>query len=129
MNGDAAAKAPSDRTTLVEVLGRYEAAGFGGQMAATPEGLILCYTCGHETDPRRATLQSLRRLEGASDPDDMLAVMAIECPHCSIKGVLIANYGPEAEPGESAIFLALRDRRFDDGPLPAANAPEPDDQS
>ena len=38
----------------------------------------------------------LRRLEGASDPDDMLAVVAVECANCGLRGSLVLNYGPTA---------------------------------
>jgi hypothetical protein len=73
----AAAGAPSDNTTLLDVLSRYEQAGFTGQFGAEPGGLVHCYSCGRVLDPQRVELVSLRRLEGASDPDDMLAVAAV----------------------------------------------------
>ena len=54
-----------------------------------------------------APVLELRRLEGASDPDDMLAIAAIECPNCAHRGSLVLNYGPTATAEDSAVLLAL----------------------
>ncbi|MEO8697837.1 MAG: hypothetical protein ABI658_30340, partial [Acidimicrobiales bacterium] len=82
----------TDETTLTAVLASYESAGFDAQLAATDEGQVHCYSCGSNADPDKVKLHSLRRLEGASDPADMLAVAAVSCPSCSVKGVLVLNY-------------------------------------
>ena len=120
-----AAAAPSDNTTLADVIRSYEDAGFAGQFGVTEEGLLQCFACGTTCPPGDATLHSLRRMEGASDPADMLAVLAVSCPSCSAKGTVVVHYGPEAEPGESEVLMALRDQRSDDQ-LPAARAPNED---
>jgi hypothetical protein len=117
-----AAAGPSDNTTLLEVIRSYEDAGFTGQFGISEEGLLQCYTCNTVSPPARASLHSLRRMEGASDPADMLAVLAITCPQCSAQGTVVVHYGPESEPGESAVLLALDDHRGDDV-LPAASGP------
>jgi hypothetical protein len=49
----------------------------------------------------------MRRLEGASDPADMLAVFALTCPRCGTAGTLTLNYGPETTPGEVTVLQAL----------------------
>jgi hypothetical protein len=113
--------APGDGTTLVEVLAGYEAAGFGAQMAATESGSVKCFACGQESAPSGFLMHSLRRLEGASDPDDMLAVAAVSCPHCCCRGVLVLNYGPETTEA-SEVLLRFIDAR-DDGVLPPAQTP------
>jgi hypothetical protein len=51
----------------------------------------------------------LRRLEGASDPDDMLAVVAVECRNCGLRGSLVLNYGPTATEEDEAVLLGLGD--------------------
>ena len=112
-----------DETTLTAVLASYEASGFDAQLAATDEGQVHCFSCGTTTAPASLVLHSLRRLEGASDPADMLAVAAVSCSSCAAKGVLVLNYGPEATPGEAAVLIGLEDRR-DDGVLPASQAPD-----
>src|SRR5687768_7958366 len=113
---------PSDETTLTAVLASYETAGFDAQLAATDEGQVHCYSCGENFEPSRVELHSLRRLEGASDPADMLAVAAVGCPSCSVKGVLVLNYGPDTTPGESDVLIGLEDRR-DSDVLPGAQTP------
>jgi len=114
---------PTDEATLTSVMASYESAGFDGQFAPTDEGRVHCYSCGDDADPARVELHSLRRLEGASDPADMLAVAAISCPSCKAKGVLVLNYGPTTTPGESDVLLGLEDRRGDNV-LPGAQAPD-----
>jgi hypothetical protein len=121
-DGPAEPGAPSDATTLTAVMSSYEQAGFDAQMAAVEGGMVHCYACGHSAPPRRFELHSLRRLEGASDPDDMLAVAAVSCPRCNANGVLVLNYGPASTPEEADVLLKLEDRR-DDGLLPSSQTP------
>jgi hypothetical protein len=49
----------------------------------------------------------MHRLEGASDPADMLAAVAATCPTCGTRGVLVANYGPEAMIEDADVLRAL----------------------
>jgi hypothetical protein len=116
------AAGPSDNTTLTDVIRSYEDADFAGQFGVTENGLLQCFSCNGLSPPGEAALHSLRRMEGASDPADMLAVLAISCPRCSARGTVVVHYGPAAEPGEAAVLLALQDRRSDDV-LPAASGP------
>ena len=114
---------PTDETTLTAVLAGYEAAGFVAQLAATDDGRVHCYSCGDDAAPSLVELHSLRRLEGASDPADMLAVAAVSCPSCGEKGVLVLNYGPDTTPGESDVLIGLEDRR-NDNVLLASQTPD-----
>ncbi|MEP6625457.1 MAG: hypothetical protein ABJC79_13510 [Acidimicrobiia bacterium] len=52
-------------------------------------------------------IAGVRRLEGASDPADMLAVLALTCPNCATMGTLTLNYGPESTPGEAIVLQAI----------------------
>ena len=113
----------TDETTLTEVLASYDSAGFDAQFSATDDGQAHCYSCGGDAAPSRVELHSLRRLEGASDPADMLAVAAIICPACGVKGVLVLNYGPDTTPGESDVLIGLEDKREGDV-LPASQTPD-----
>jgi hypothetical protein len=56
-------------------------------------------------------LRTLRRIEGASDPADMAAVLGLECPACGARGAAIVRYGPEAGPGDEIVLTHLDDRR------------------
>jgi len=51
---------------------------------------------------------SLRRLEGASDPDDEAAVVALVCFNCAAKGTIVVMYGPQASAIEGEILAAVR---------------------
>jgi hypothetical protein len=118
------AGAPSDNTTLMEVLARYEQAGFTGQFGARDGGAVHCFACGAEHPAAVVELVSLRRLEGASDPDDMLAVAAIRCPHCGARGTAVLGYGPDSAPEDGELLLALEDLRGAEDPtVPADAAP------
>ena len=100
---------PSDNTTLLEVLDELAEKGYGGSMWVTANGKLRCEGCSAEFEPSDVYVKELRRLEGASDPDDMLAVVALECPRCSTRGALVLNYGPTATPADAAALLALPD--------------------
>jgi hypothetical protein len=114
--------APSDHTTLTDVLEGYAEAGFTSSFAAQEGGVVRCDSCGSELDPSRIHMQSLRRLEGASDPDDMLAVVALECGLCGASGTMVLGYGPASSDSDGDVLRALQDRR-DDGDLPAHAPP------
>jgi hypothetical protein len=41
----------------------------------------------------------------------MLAVVAVECPNCRLRGSLVLNYGPTATEEDAAVLLGLGDAR------------------
>jgi hypothetical protein len=86
----------SDARSLGEILAMYEADGFTAQFGVREGGRIVCFSCHYEGSATEFELVSLSRTEGASDPDDMLAVAALRCAKCGASGTLIMNYGPEA---------------------------------
>jgi hypothetical protein len=102
-----------DAETLLDVLRRFSEEGFTGSFSAVDTGgtksaRLRCETCHEEFGADAPDVTELRRLEGASDPDDMLAVAALRCPRCSTCGALVLNYGPTAAPADAAALLALR---------------------
>jgi hypothetical protein len=109
-------------TTLTEVINAYQEAGFGASFTVTSDSMLECNSCYQVAWPSDVAMSSLRRLEGASDPDDMLAVVAITCPHCGAQGTTTLGFGPAASPQDSDVMSALRDRR-DDEALPGNSAP------
>jgi hypothetical protein len=113
---------PSDHTTLSSILDDYAAAGFGGQFEVTSESAITCVTCGRDSAPADFAMAGLRRLEGASDPDDMLSVVAVSCPRCGAQGTLILGFGPSASATEASVSRQLRDRRGQEA-VPHSSAP------
>ena len=104
-------EAPSDHTTLAEVLAEFEADGYSGTFEVEDDGTVRCLSCDRRSDPDALDLYAIRRLEGASDPADMAAVLATRCAQCGIGGVIVARYGPEASPGEVRLLQTGRDRR------------------
>ena len=97
----------ADARSLSEILALFEAEGFTAQLGARPGGMIVCFDCHTEAPAKDFELSALARTEGASDPDDMLAVAALTCRSCDAKGVLVLNYGPEATEEEAQVLLAL----------------------
>jgi hypothetical protein len=95
--------------TLKGVLTEFEADGYTGQFGARPGGMIRCFACRAESTPSATAPTRLRRLEGASDPDDMLAIVAVRCPRCAAAGTLVLAYGPEAPLEDSEVLAALPD--------------------
>jgi len=98
---------PSDRTTLVAVIDGYEADGYTSEFGAAEDGLVRCFSCREDTPAGQVTVVSLRRIEGASDPDDMAAVVAVVCPKCDARGTLVLKYGPDASVEETEVLAAL----------------------
>ncbi len=111
---------PDDNTTLVDVLQSYEDAGWTTDFELLEDGSVRCGTCQSAIAPGALEIHSLRRLEGASDPADMLAVLAVRCPSCGGRGVVVVNFGPEMTEGQVRLLHEAEDRRFDGGGSPAA---------
>lgn len=103
--------APHD-VTLVEVLRELGGRGYGGDLFVDEDdGRICCGSCRTCQAPERVALDGVRRLEGASDPADMAAVLAITCPECGSKGTAVVRYGPEASAGEAILLRHVDDAR------------------
>jgi hypothetical protein len=97
--------------TITEVLRDFEEQGFTGQFAPRDGAQVECLTCHRLSPADETVLRHLRRLEGASDPADMLAVVALACPHCGCRGTAVLNYGPEASPADDEVLASLEDAR------------------
>lgn len=94
-------------TPLLAVLRRYEEDGYRAQFDAREGGVVHCFTCGEDVPAASCRHGSVRRLEGASDPADMLAVVPVRCPSCGALGVVVANYGPEASLADAEVLSEL----------------------
>ena len=114
---------PSDRTTLRDVIERYRESGFTADFFAEEGCALRCGSCNSVLDAVRLSMHSIRRMEGASDPSDMLAVIATTCPVCAAQGTAVLGYGPMASSVDADVFTAMRDRR-DDQLLPPDSAPD-----
>jgi hypothetical protein len=131
---DAQTRPHDGGTTVTEVLAGYAAGGFTGSFTAVAGGKVQCHACDATTPGDQVRMSSLRRMEGASDPGDMMAIVAIECPACDTKGTLVLGFGPMASEEDSDLLHVLRDARSDDH-APGNSAPgeasgdAPDEQS
>lgn len=96
-----------DASTLLEVIGALEHEGFRGQFLVHDGARLECSSCRHVFHVGDAGVDALRRLEGASDPDDMLAVAALACPNCGNRGTVVLGYGPASSAEDSAALAAL----------------------
>lgn len=98
---------PKYGATLTEIIATLEAAGFTGHMAARDAGMIACLTCRQASPAADFKLGAMRRTEGASDPDDMLAVVGLVCPNCAAKGTAVLGYGPDSDPDDAEVVVRL----------------------
>ncbi|MFN2607767.1 MAG: hypothetical protein ABR511_07705 [Acidimicrobiales bacterium] len=99
---------PADATTLGQVLAALEADGYGGQLAARPDGHLVCFTCHQVSEATEAAVDGYWRTEGVSDPDDMLAVAAAVCPRCGTRSTIVLGYGPESSEDDADVLRRLR---------------------
>ena len=101
------AGAPSDNATLTEVLADLTDRGWTESFFAVGGGALRCGRCRQEIACADVAVEESRRLEGASDPDDMLLVVAVRCPACDAQGSAALAFGPEASPEDSDAIAAL----------------------
>jgi hypothetical protein len=92
---------------LVDVIAEYERDGFGGQFVPEDDGHLQCLTCHRRSHADEIVLHHLRRLEGDSDPADMTAIAAVECPKCHARGTVVLKYGPGATVEEGEVLRLL----------------------
>ncbi len=97
---------PTD-TPLSAVLADLGEQGYGGQFAVRANGKVECLTCHRVDDAWQYHADEVTRLEGVSDPDDMVMVAPLCCDGCATKGTLVLAYGPEASEEDSDVLLAL----------------------
>lgn len=81
-------------------------AGFSGDLHRSGDD-VVCGTCQSVLRPADLLVHRLRRLEGPSDPADMLAVVAATCRGCGTDGALVLGFGPSADPDDGAVLAAL----------------------
>jgi hypothetical protein len=102
---------PSDNTTVSSMVAVSADAGYAYQFIAQEGATIRCGNCQTVRGASEFPMDALRRMEGASDPDDTVAVIAVRCPTCEAQGTMVLNYGPSGSPDESDVLFALRDNR------------------
>jgi hypothetical protein len=101
----------SSPETVLEAVQLLEREGYTASIDVRPEGTVHCATCSHTHPVGEALVDRVFRFEGASDPADEAIVLAVRCPHCGAKGVVVSGFGPSADPRVLA-HLQLLDERF-----------------
>lgn len=100
--------------SLLGILATFADEGFTDDFHARPGGLVECGACHTPHRADRLELHHLERLEGDSDPSEMLAVCAVACPSCGIRGTLVLTFGPESTREDDDVLARLDDTRRDD---------------
>ena len=97
--------------TILDVLTDLEAKGFVGQFVPRAGAEVDCLQCHQRWPADKTALRELQRLEGASDPADMVAVVGLQCPRCGHLGTAALSYGPEASAIDIEVLSRLEDER------------------
>jgi len=122
MNHDPDPSIPTGASQLIDVLQLAEANGFAAEFevaadASGHEGL-WCPRCEVESSASSFERAWSLRLEGASDPADMLHVSALTCPNCGTGGVFVTPFGPAASERQASVLRALPEAEHDSPPSP-----------
>lgn len=102
--------------TLLGVLADAKDDGYTATFTARDDAEIECSACGDRFPAAATTVEHVRRLEGASDPSDMLLVALLACPSCSAKGSLVLGYGPETSEVDARVIEHVDLRDVDHSP-------------
>ncbi len=79
--------------TLLEALEDLKKQGYRDELTITEDGL---FNNADPLDPKEFSIDSFHRFEGPSDPADESIVYAISSEHLGLRGVLVGDYGPNA---------------------------------
>lgn len=93
--------------SLRDVLNVARRHGIDTDMSPTPDGMIRCGRCDSINRPDDVTRDWIHRLEGTTDPDELLSASAVRCPQCGGAGVLVLPFGPLADEVEARIARSL----------------------
>jgi hypothetical protein len=99
-------KSVPDMKSLQACLAKMISTGFTDDFKALDEGLKSLRT-NKVYAPEEVKIVNFYRFEGASDPDDMSILYAIET-NDGLKGTLVDAYGPYASPEVNQFILAVR---------------------
>lgn len=105
---DGVTDAPSDNDTVTGVLDSLRADGFEADLRpADDQGNVVCDACGEVSPAAELTDIEQRRLEGASDPGDMVLAIGARCPACQALGAMVLGYGPQAGAEDAGVVAEL----------------------
>ena len=100
-----------DAVTVSELVAAYERQGYVMSFGVVPGGKVRCGSCRTASPAADIHVDAISRAEGPSDPADMAMVAVVTCPWCSVAGVLVVGYGPQASPEDADVAVELSDER------------------
>ena len=107
---DLTSDVPTGAAQLADVLRAAEGKGFSGEFDVADDGdhdHVVCSHCS-QASPAASFLRAWsHRLEGVSDPADLLHVSAITCPVCGADGVFVTPYGQSASDRQATVLREL----------------------
>jgi hypothetical protein len=102
---------PAHDVTVADATGDFATQGYSAQFAPVEGAKVRCFACRNDSEASAFAIDAMERTEGASDPADMVANVAAQCPSCGARGVLTLKYGPESSFEEQEVLLVLEDHR------------------
>ncbi|MBK5223948.1 MAG: hypothetical protein JJE52_13965 [Acidimicrobiia bacterium] len=96
--------------TVTEAIAELRADGYAEDVSVQDDGL-RCSRCRHVHRVDEVVIGAALRVEGATDPGDEAIVLGLVCSSCRARAVLVAGYGPTADPVEAGVVARLADRR------------------
>lgn len=101
---------PDHVGNATEVLDHLARSGYGVSLRPGPDpGTMRCSACRRVSAVADFDSVWATRLEGTSDPDDMVLIVAAECPVCEQGGNIVLGFGPTASGEDSAIVAEIPD--------------------
>jgi len=103
--------AAQDAQTIADAIRVLESEGYTSQFRALEGGILECLHCHESTPAAAVAVEKMARLEGPTDPADMVALAALTCPRCGARGTLLLGYGPDSSLEDAEALQALGDAR------------------
>ena len=92
--------------TVTEAVAFLSEEGYVDDLQVSADGIV---SRGHDSPhpPDTAIVDHTFRFEGTSDPGDESIVLGVRCTEWNSKGVIVAAYGPDSDPFEAEVLMAL----------------------
>lgn len=97
--------------TIEEAIHDFEDRGYRGEFVIGVGGFLECTACSARLRPQDVSLESMRRVEGPSDPADMALIGALRCPECGVRGTTAVPYGSLSTAESARVLRELHDER------------------
>ena len=92
--------------TVTEAVAFLASEGYVDDYRLRPDG-IVGGDAGAAHPLATAVVDYTFRFEGDSDPGDEAIVLGVHCTDWDRKGVIVSAYGPDADPEQTALLVAL----------------------